>query len=118
MAERERRTTPPYGGVFHASSEVLDGDDVRRAVWRMAHEILERNHGPDQVVLIGLQTGGVTFAEALADALEKIDGARPPLGSPDVALHRDAIGLRPGLPAAEIGRAAGRARVASARGGG
>ena len=100
MAERERRTTPPYGGVFHARSQVLDADDVRRAVWRMAHEILERNQGLDQVVLIGLQTGGVTFAEALADALEKIDGARPPLGSLDVAFHRDDIGLRPVLPAA------------------
>ena len=100
MAERERRTTPPYGGVFHARSEVLDADDVRRAVWRMAHEILEHNHGPEQVVLIGLQTGGVTFAEALAEALEKIDGTRPPLGSLDVALHRDDIGLRPVLPAA------------------
>ena len=100
MAERERRSTPPYGGVFHARTQVLDADDVRRAVWRMAHEILERNHGLDQVVLIGLQTGGVTFAEALADALEKIDGARPPLGSLDVAFHRDDIGLRPVLPAA------------------
>jgi pyrimidine operon attenuation protein / uracil phosphoribosyltransferase len=100
LAERERRSTPPFGGVFHARTQVLDADDVRRAVWRMAHEILERNHGPDQVVLIGLQTGGVTFAEALADALEKIDGARPPLGSLDVAFHRDDIGLRPVLPAA------------------
>src|SRR5262245_65847102 len=97
MAERERRTTPPYGGVFHASSEVLDGDDVRRAVWRMAHEILERNHGPDQVVLIGLQTGGVTFAEALADALEKIDGARPRLGSLGVAPHGGDVRRRPAL---------------------
>jgi pyrimidine operon attenuation protein/uracil phosphoribosyltransferase len=79
---------------------VLDADDVRRAVWRMAHEVIERNHGLDEVVLIGLQTGGVLFAEALADALEKIDGTRPPLGSLDVAFHRDDIGLRPVLPAA------------------
>jgi pyrimidine operon attenuation protein/uracil phosphoribosyltransferase len=100
LAERERRSTPPFGGVFHARTQVLDSDDVRRAVWRMAHEILERNHGPDQVVLIGLQTGGVSFAEALGDAVEKIDGARPPLGSLDVAFHRDDIGLRPVLPTA------------------
>ena len=59
MAERERRITPPYGGVFVARTQVLDADDVRRAVWRMAHEIIERNHGLDGVVLIGLQTGGV-----------------------------------------------------------
>jgi pyrimidine operon attenuation protein/uracil phosphoribosyltransferase len=79
---------------------VLDADDVRRAVWRMAHEVIERNHGLDDVVVVGLQTGGVTFARALAEALEKIDGTAPPLGSLDVAFHRDDIGLRPVLPSA------------------
>jgi pyrimidine operon attenuation protein/uracil phosphoribosyltransferase len=79
---------------------VLDADDVRRAVWRMAHEVIERNHGLDDVVVVGLQTGGVTFAEALAEALEKIDGTAPPLGTLDVAFHRDDIGLRPVLPSA------------------
>jgi pyrimidine operon attenuation protein/uracil phosphoribosyltransferase len=98
LAERERRSTPPFGGVFVARSQVLDTDDVRRAIWRMAHEIIERNHGLTDVVAIGLQTGGVPFAEALADALEKIDGERPPLGMLDVAFHRDDIGLRPVLP--------------------
>ena len=62
MAERERRSTPPFGGVFVARTQVLDADDVRRAVWRMAHEIIERNHGLDDVVLVGLQTGGVPLA--------------------------------------------------------
>ncbi|HET6772466.1 MAG TPA: bifunctional pyr operon transcriptional regulator/uracil phosphoribosyltransferase PyrR [Acidimicrobiales bacterium] len=79
---------------------MLDADDVRRAVWRMAHEVIERNHGLDDVVVVGLQTGGVTFAEALAEALEKIDGTAPPLGTLDVAFHRDDIGLRPVLPSA------------------
>ncbi|HEY2997025.1 MAG TPA: bifunctional pyr operon transcriptional regulator/uracil phosphoribosyltransferase PyrR [Acidimicrobiales bacterium] len=79
---------------------MLDGDDVRRAIWRMAHEIIEHNHGLDDVVLIGLQTGGVTFAAALAGALERIDGTAPPHGTLDVAFHRDDIGLRPVLPSA------------------
>ena len=100
MAERERRSTPPFGGVFVARTQVLDADDVRRAVWRMAHEVVERNHGLDDVILIGLQTGGVTFAAALAEALEKIDGTDPPQGTLDVAFHRDDIGLRPVLPTA------------------
>jgi pyrimidine operon attenuation protein/uracil phosphoribosyltransferase len=64
----------------------------------MANEVVERNHGLDDVVLIGLQTGGVPFAEAMAGALEKIDGTRPPMGTLDVAFHRDDIGLRPVLP--------------------
>ena len=100
MAERERRSTPPFGGVFVARTQVLDADDVRRAVWRMAHEILEHNHGLDDLVLVGLQTGGVPFAGALAEALEKIDGEAPPQGTLDVAFHRDDIGLRPVLPSA------------------
>jgi pyrimidine operon attenuation protein / uracil phosphoribosyltransferase len=100
LAERERRSTPPFGGVFVARTQVLDADDVRRAIWRMAHEVIEHNHGLDGVVLIGLQTGGVRFAEALADALEKIVGTRPPRGTLDVAFHRDDIGLRPVMPSA------------------
>jgi pyrimidine operon attenuation protein / uracil phosphoribosyltransferase len=100
LAERERRSTPPFGGVFVARTQVLDADDVRRAVWRMAHEVIELNHGLDEVVVVGLQTGGVAFAVALTEALGKIDGEAPPQGTLDVAFHRDDIGLRPVLPAA------------------
>jgi pyrimidine operon attenuation protein/uracil phosphoribosyltransferase len=100
LAERERRNTPPYGGVFVARTQVMDGDDVRRAIWRMAHEIIERNHGLDDVVLVGLQTGGVSLAESLVDAMEAIDGTRVPCGTLDVAFYRDDIGLRPVLPEA------------------
>jgi pyrimidine operon attenuation protein/uracil phosphoribosyltransferase len=98
VAERERRNSPPFGGVFIARTQVLDDNDVRRAIWRMANEVVERNHGLDDIVLIGLQTGGVPFADEMAAALEKIDGTRPPTGTLDVAFHRDDIGLRPVLP--------------------
>ncbi|MBA2283400.1 MAG: bifunctional pyr operon transcriptional regulator/uracil phosphoribosyltransferase PyrR [Acidimicrobiia bacterium] len=98
MAERERRKTPPYGGVFVARTRVMDGDDVHRALWRMAHEVLERNQGADDVALVGLQTGGVPLARRLAGNLEQIAGDVPPVGTLDVALHRDDIGVRPVLP--------------------
>ncbi len=100
MAERERRTTPPYGGVFVARTRVMDADDVHRALWRMAHEILERNQGGGDVALVGLQTGGIDIARRLAANLDEIDGGLPPLGTLDVALHRDDIGVRPVLPEA------------------
>ena len=100
MAERERRRTPPYGGVFVARNEVLDASAVDRAVRRMAHEVVERNSGLDDVVIIGLQTGGVPFAEALAAALLEIEGIDVPLGRLDVAFYRDDINLRPVLPEA------------------
>ena len=59
MAERERKLTPPFGGVFVARTRVMTSADVQRAIWRIAHEIIERNQGLERMVLIGLQTGGV-----------------------------------------------------------
>lgn len=77
---------------------VLGPDDVRRAVTRMAHEVIERNQGLDGVALVGLQRGGVWLAERLGAEIERID--RPvPVGSIDVSLYRDDIGLRPVTPA-------------------
>jgi pyrimidine operon attenuation protein / uracil phosphoribosyltransferase len=100
LAERERRITPPYGGVFVARKRVMDADAVRRAITRIAHEIIERNAGLDGVVLVGLQTGGVPLAGQLAEALLDIDGSEVPVGSLDVAFYRDDIGLRPVMPEA------------------
>jgi pyrimidine operon attenuation protein / uracil phosphoribosyltransferase len=77
--------------------EVLSADDVRRALTRIAHEIVERNHGTDGVVLVGLQRGGVWIADALAEILSGI-GAAVPVGSLDVSFHRDDVGLRPIVP--------------------
>ena len=104
MAERERRLTRPFGGVFVPRTQVMDADDLRRATWRMAHEVVEANGGVDDVVLIGLQTGGVPLAERLQAALLEIEGVEVPTGRLDVALHRDDIGLRPVLPSDAHGR--------------
>jgi len=103
VAERERRLTRPYGGVFVARSQVMDAEAIHRAVHRMAHEILERNQGIEDLVVIGLQTGGVDLAQALANVLGEIEELGPddppvPVGTLDVALHRDDIGIRPVLP--------------------
>jgi len=100
MGERERRGAPPYGGSFVSRAQVMDVDQIRRAVKRMAHEIVERNGGLDGLVIVGLQTGGVEPAIHLVEALETIEGVRVPLGTVDVAFHRDDIGLRPVLPEA------------------
>jgi pyrimidine operon attenuation protein/uracil phosphoribosyltransferase len=80
------------------TKQVLGPDDVRRAVTRMAHEIIERNHGSSGVALIGLQRGGVWLAEALGPEIARI--ATPvPVGAIDCSLYRDDIGLRPVSPA-------------------
>jgi pyrimidine operon attenuation protein/uracil phosphoribosyltransferase len=79
------------------TKQVLGPDDVRRAVTRMAHEIIERNHGIDRVALIGLQRGGVWLAVMLGAEIERIDRSVP-VGSIDASLYRDDIGLRPVSP--------------------
>lgn len=102
MAERERYLTPPLGGVFVPRAQVMTADDCRRAITRIAHEIVERNHGSANTVLIGLQTGGVDLARELAARLQAIEQTEEaiPVGSLDVAFYRDDIGLRPVLPEA------------------
>jgi len=78
----------------------MDGDDLRRAITRIAHEVVERNHGLAGVVLVGLQTGGVPLARRLATVLSEIEGTDVPVGTIDVAFYRDDIGLRPVMPEA------------------
>jgi pyrimidine operon attenuation protein/uracil phosphoribosyltransferase len=78
----------------------MDAEDLRRAVTRIAHEIVEHNQGLEGVVLVGLQTGGVPLAGRLAEALQRIEGVNVPVGTIDVAFYRDDIGLRPVLPEA------------------
>jgi pyrimidine operon attenuation protein / uracil phosphoribosyltransferase len=100
VAERERRLTPPRGGIFVPRAHVLSASDVSRALTRIAHEIVERNRGLHEVVLVGLQTGGVPLAVRLAGVLAEIEASTVPVGTLDVAFYRDDIGLRPVLPEA------------------
>ena len=101
MAERERSHTRPLGGVFVAHSQVLTSADVQRALTRMSHEVVERNGGLTDLILIGLQTGGVPLAKRMAEILRQIEGSDElAVGSLDVAFYRDDIGLRPVLPEA------------------
>lgn len=100
MAERERSHTRPLGGVFVPFAQVLTAADVQRALTRMAHEVAERNGGLDDVVVIGLQTGGVPLARRMAEILQQVEGVEVPVGMLDVAFYRDDIGLRPVLPEA------------------
>jgi pyrimidine operon attenuation protein/uracil phosphoribosyltransferase len=111
VAERERNHARPRGAVFVPRSQVLSADDVARAITRMAHEVVERNRGLDDVVVVGLQTGGVPIARRLTEALDVLAASRaggpdadPPtpvaMGTLDVAFYRDDIGLRPVLPEA------------------
>jgi len=78
----------------------MTADDMRRAVTRIAHEVVERNHGLDGVVVVGLQTGGVKLSARLGVAMARVEGIEVPVGTLDVAFYRDDIGLRPVMPEA------------------
>jgi len=92
---RGTSTTAPSGGhLFSLRAKVFDADDLRRAHTRIAHEIVERNHGATDIVLIGLYTRGVAVARRLAEAIERFEGVAVPVGTIDVAFYRDDIGLR------------------------
>ncbi len=70
---------------------ILDVTGVRRALTRIAHEVLEKNKGVENLVLAGIRTGGVYLAKELAARLEEIEGVRPPVGEVDITLYRDDI---------------------------
>jgi pyrimidine operon attenuation protein/uracil phosphoribosyltransferase len=79
-------------------TRVFDASDLRRAHTRIAHEIVERNHGADGLVLVGLHTRGPAIAHRLAEAIASFEQTGVPVGTLDVAFYRDDIGLRPVQP--------------------
>src|SRR6476469_5143681 len=81
-------------GGFSLRTTVFGADELRRAQTRIAHEIVERNHGAADVVLVGLHLRGPEIAQRLADTIESFEPVRVPVGALDVAFHRDDIGLR------------------------
>jgi pyrimidine operon attenuation protein / uracil phosphoribosyltransferase len=72
-----------------AVASVLAPEDIGRALRRMAHEIIERNKGAEDLVLMGIRTRGVPLAERLAAAIADVESAVVPCGTLDVTLYRD-----------------------------
>ena len=75
---------------------ILHAEDVRRALVRIAHEILERHRGADDLVLVGVVSRGVPLARRLAEHIATVEGIKVPVGELDVTLHRDDLDLRGG----------------------
>jgi len=84
---------PPVAG--RDGLEVLDAEEIRRALTRIAHEILERTHGGSEIVLLGIPTRGVPLAERLAARAAEFEGRTVPWGALDVTMYRDDLRLRP-----------------------
>jgi len=86
---------------------VMDADRVSRSLTRIAHEILERNHGVDDLALIGIRARGVPLAARLAGVLRELTGHDVPTGTLDITLYRDdlmrhAVGPQPVVRRTEI----------------
>jgi pyrimidine operon attenuation protein/uracil phosphoribosyltransferase len=80
---------PPAG-----QKQLLGADDIRRAIARLAHEVVERNGGVDSLVLVGLRTRGVPLAGRLHERIREFEGESIPLGELDISLYRDDVHQR------------------------
>jgi pyrimidine operon attenuation protein/uracil phosphoribosyltransferase len=76
----------------------MEEGDIRRALTRIAHEILERNKGAEAVALVGIAARGDDLARRLAGEIERIEGHAPPVGVLDITFYRDDIGMRAEAP--------------------
>ncbi len=73
---------------------LMTGEDVRRALVRIAHEIVEAHRGARDLVIIGMRTRGVPLAKRLAQTIEEIEGETVPVGSIDISFYRDDLPTR------------------------
>ena len=95
MGNEDERQARTRGLAFTAKSQLMTTDDVTRAVRRMAHEIVERNHDVASLSIIGLQTGGTAPASALASILTEVSGQSVSAGVLDVSFYRDDLSRNP-----------------------
>jgi pyrimidine operon attenuation protein/uracil phosphoribosyltransferase len=87
------------------SRQIMTADDMRRALVRISHEIVEKHGGTDGLALVGIERRGVPLAERLAGSIEANEGTRPPVGSLDITFYRDdlsQVARAPLLKAAEL----------------
>lgn len=87
--------TVPDPATVRADRTVLDARDISRALTRISHELLERNKGATDLVLLGLHTRGVPLAKRIADKIAAVEGAPVAVGELDVTMYRDDLRSQP-----------------------
>lgn len=75
--------------AFRIKAKVMEEEDIQRAVRRIAHEIVERNRGASNLVLVGIRTRGVPLSSRIAEAISSIEEVEVPVGRLDITLYRD-----------------------------
>lgn len=74
---------------MHLKTSLLDENAIRRALTRLSHEIIEKNKGVEDIVLVGIKRRGYPLAERLSEFIEKFEGVKIPVASVDITLYRD-----------------------------
>jgi len=95
MSEPTAEPDPGLSAGPDQGRVVLDADDIARALTRISHEILERNKGAEDLILLGLQTRGVPLAKRIAEKISEVEGAAIATGSLDVTMYRDDLRSHP-----------------------
>ncbi len=79
---------------FQEKAKIMDKEAIKRALRRIAHEIIEKNKGIENIVLVGIRRRGVPLAQRLQRYLKEIEGIDVPVGSLDITLYRDDLNLK------------------------
>jgi pyrimidine operon attenuation protein/uracil phosphoribosyltransferase len=90
---------------FKEKTKLLSEEDIKRIIYRLTHEILEKNSNPSEIILIGIQTRGVYLARRIRKIIEEVENIEVPLGIMDITLYRDdltAIGPKPVVKETQI----------------
>src|SRR6266852_8092660 len=90
---------------FTEKARIMDGARINRALARLASEIVEENHGTNDLYLVGIRRRGVPLAERMADKIADLEGVRPPVGILDITLYRDdlsTVGAKPVVNRTEL----------------
>jgi len=90
---------------FTEKARIMDSARINRALARLASEIVEENHGLDDLVLVGIRRRGVPLANRIADKIADLEGKRPPVGILDITLYRDdlsTVGAKPVVSGTEL----------------
>lgn len=74
-------------------AQLMDEDNIRRALYRLSHEITERNKGTSDLILVGIRTRGVPLANRLAEFIKQHEGSEIPVGVLDITFYRDDLSL-------------------------
>jgi pyrimidine operon attenuation protein/uracil phosphoribosyltransferase len=99
-------SNPPAPPKLRQKAQLMSASEIERTLVRLAHEIIEKNNGTENLVLVGIKRRGVPIASRLGRIIERIEGKPVPVGTLDITLYRDdlsTVGVDPQINKSELG---------------